>query len=66
MVCNGLHCAHKLEMVLFTGWHSADFVRLFGKDSSGLYLPPCLYVLKVGEEQIGNLVDRSGLHVKSG
>ena len=34
------------------------FVRLFGKDSSGLY------VLNVGEEHIGNLVDRSGLYVK--
>ena len=37
------------------GWHSVNFVRLLGKDSSGLY------VLKVGEE---HLVDRSGLHVK--
>ena len=35
-----------------------DFVRLLGKDSSGLY------ALKVGEEHIGNLVDRSGLLVK--
>ena len=28
------------------GWHSVDFVRLLGKDSSGLY------VLKVGEEHL--------------
>ena len=42
------------------GWHSVDFARFLGKDSSGLY------ALKVGEEHtcIGNLVDRSGLRVK--
>ena len=40
------------------GWHSVDFVRLLGKDSSGLY------VLKVGEKYIINLMDQSGLHVK--
>ena len=28
------------------GWHSVDFVRLLGKDSSGLY------ALKVGEEHV--------------
>ena len=40
------------------GWHSVDFLRFLGKDGSGL----C--ALKVGEEHIGNLVDRSGLHGK--
>ena len=47
------------DSLIYSGivWHSVDFVRLLGKNNSGLY------VLKVGEEHIGNLVDRSGLYV---
>ena len=55
MVCNGLQvCVEYVirDGLIYSGlgWHSVDFVRLLGKDSSGLY------VLKVGEEHIGILV----------
>ena len=69
MVCNDLQCAC-VEYIIRDGliysglgWHSVDCVRLLGKDSALLVH---VYVLKVGEEHIGNLVDWSGLRVKLG